>query len=228
MLETMRILVVDDDPGICDSLERALRREDYAVTIAHDGEEALAAVDSQCPDALVLDVSMPKLDGLSVCRRLRAAGSRVPILVLTARHSLGDKVAGLDAGADDYLAKPFALEELLARLRAIMRRAAPADGSNVLTLGDLTLDPGTRVVTRAAMPIELTRTEYQLLEMFLRNPGQVLTRELIFDRVWGYDFGVNSNSLDVYIGYLRRKTEAGDKPRLIHTVRGVGYVARSS
>ena len=228
MLETMRILVVDDDPGICDSLDRALRREDYAVTIARDGEEALAAIDSQCPDAVILDVSMPKLDGLSVCRRLRAAGSRVPILVLTARHSLGDKVAGLDAGADDYLAKPFALEELLARLRAIMRRAAPADGSNALTLGDLTLDPGTRVVMRAGMPIELTRTEYQLLEMFLRNPGQVLTRELIFDRVWGYDFGVNSNSLDVYIGYLRRKTEAGDQPRLIHTVRGVGYVARAS
>jgi len=228
MLESMRILVVDDDPGICDSLERALRREDYAVSIARDGEEALTAVESQSPDAVVLDVAMPKLDGLSVCRRLRASGSRVPILVLTARHSLGDKVAGLDAGADDYLAKPFALEELLARLRAIMRRAAPADGSNALTLGDLTLDPGTRVVTRAGMPIDLTRTEYQLLEMFLRNPGQVLTRELIFDRVWGYDFGVNSNSLDVYIGYLRRKTEAGDQPRLIHTVRGVGYVARAS
>ncbi|TAK66979.1 MAG: response regulator transcription factor [Dehalococcoidia bacterium] len=224
----MRILVVDDDPGICDSLERALRREEYAVTIARDGEEAISAVEAQSPDAVILDVSMPKLDGLSVCRRLRAAGSRVPILVLTARHSLGDKVAGLDAGADDYLAKPFALEELLARLRAIMRRAAPADGSNALTLGDLTLDAGTRVVTRAGLPIELTRTEYQLLEMFLRNPGQVLTRELIFDRVWGYDFGVNSNSLDVYIGYLRRKTEAGDQPRLIHTVRGVGYVARAS
>jgi len=224
----MRILVVDDDPGICDSLERALRREDYGVAVAHDGEEALQAVEAQVPDAVILDVSMPKLDGLSVCRRLRSAGSRVPILVLTARHSLGDRVAGLDAGADDYLAKPFALEELLARLRAIMRRSAPADGSNVLALADLTLDPGTRVVMRAGAPIELTRTEYQLLELFLRNPGQVLTRELIFDRVWGYDFGVNSNSLDVYIGYLRRKTEAGDLPRLIHTVRGVGYVARSS
>jgi two-component system, OmpR family, response regulator MprA len=227
MLESMRILVVDDDPGICDSLERALRREEYTVTVARDGEEALVAIESQCPDAVILDVSMPKLDGLSVCRRLRAAGSRVPILVLTARHSLGDRVAGLDAGADDYLAKPFALEELLARLRAIMRRAAPSDGSSALTLGDLTLDPGTRVVTRAGVPIELTRTEYQLLEMFLRNPGQVLTRELIFDRVWGYDFGVNSNSLDVYIGYLRRKTETGEQPRLIHTVRGVGYVARA-
>ncbi len=228
MLESMHILVVDDDPGICDSLERALRREDYAVSIARDGEEALRAVETQSPDAVILDVAMPNLAGLSGCRRSRAAGSRVPILVLTARHSLGDRVAGLDAGADDYLAKPFALEELLARLLAIMRRAAPTDGSGALTLGDLTLDPGTRVVTRDGMPIELTRTEYQLLEMFLRNPNQVLTRELIFDRVWGYDFGVNSNSLDVYIGYLRRKTEAGDRPRLIHTIRGVGYVARVS
>ena len=228
MLESMRILVVDDDPGICDSLERALRREDYVVSIARDGEEALEAVERQSPDAVILDVAMPKLDGLSVCRRLRASGSRVPILVLTARHSLGDRVAGLDAGADDYLPKPFALEELLARLRAIMRRAAPTDGSNVLTLGDLALNAGTREVTRSGQPIELTRTEYQLLEMFLRNPNQVLTRELIFDRVWGYDFGVNSNSLDVYIGYLRRKTEAGDRPRLIHTIRGVGYVARAS
>jgi two-component system response regulator MprA len=226
MLESMRILVVDDDPGICDSLDRALRREEYTVGIARDGEEALVSVEAQVPDAIILDVSMPKLDGLSVCRRLRAAGSRVPILVLTARHSLGDRVAGLDAGADDYLAKPFALEELLARLRAIMRRAAPSDGSNMLALGDLTVDPGTRVVQRAGKPIELTRTEYQLLELFARNPGQVLTRELIFDRVWGYDFGVNSNSLDVYIGYLRRKTELDDLPRLIHTVRGVGYVAR--
>ncbi len=226
MLESMRILVVDDDPGIRDSLDRALRREEYAVSTAADGEEALASVDGQTPDAIILDVSMPKLDGLSVCRRLRAAGSRLPILVLTARHSLGDRVAGLDAGADDYLAKPFALEELLARLRAIMRRAAPSEGSNVLALGDLTMDPGTRAVQRAGTPIELTRTEYQLLELFARNPGQVLTRELIFDRVWGYDFGVNSNSLDVYIGYLRRKTEVEDLPRLIHTVRGVGYVAR--
>jgi two-component system response regulator MprA len=227
MLESMRILVVDDDPGICDSLERALRREGYAVSIANDGEAALASVAEGCPDAMILDVSMPKLDGLSVCRRLRAEGNGVPILVLTARHSLGDRVAGLDAGADDYLAKPFALEELLARLRAIMRRAAPADGSNVLTLGDLTLDAGTRLATRAGTPIELTRTEYQLLELFLRNPGQVLTRELILDRVWGFDFGVNSNSLDVYIGYLRRKTEVAGMPRLIHTVRGVGYVART-
>jgi two-component system response regulator MprA len=227
MLQSMRILLVDDDPGICDSLDRALRREGYAVSIARDGEAALAAVAADSPDAMVLDVAMPKLDGLSVCRRLRAEGNAVPILVLTARHSLGDRVAGLDAGADDYLVKPFALEELLARLRSIMRRAAPAQDAEVLVLGDLTLDLRTRVATRAGTTIELTRMEYQLLELFLRNAGQVLTRELIFDRVWGYDFGVNSNSLDVYVGYLRRKTELDGLPRLLHTVRGVGYIARS-
>ena len=221
------ILVVDDDPGICDSLDRALRREGYAVSIARDGEAALEAVAADPPDAMVLDVAMPKLDGLSVCRRLRAEGNAVPILVLTARHSLGDRVAGLDAGADDYLVKPFALEELLARLRSIMRRAAPVQDAEVLVLGDLTLDLRTRVATRAGTTIELTRMEYQLLELFLRNAGQVLTRELIFDRVWGYDFGVNSNSLDVYVGYLRRKTELDGLPRLLHTVRGVGYIARA-
>jgi two-component system response regulator MprA len=228
MLETMRVLIVDDDPGICESLGRALRREGYEVGVAQDGEEALRAVADRAPDTVVLDVSMPKLDGLSVCRRLRAAGNHVPILVLTARHSLGDRVAGLDAGADDYVVKPFALEELLARLRALLRRAAPVNGADALTLGDLALDPRARAVTRAGHAIELTRTEYELLELFLRNPGQVLTRELIFDRVWGYDFGSTSNSLDVYIGYLRRKTEIEGLPRLIHTVRGVGYVARAS
>ena len=228
MLQPMRILVVDDDPGIVDSLERALRREGYTVTKAQDGEMALAAVAADAPDAMILDVSMPKLDGLSVCRRLRAEGNGVPILVLTARHSLGDRVAGLDAGADDYLVKPFALEELLARLRAIMRRSAPAADAETLGLADLTLDPRTRVATRGGTTIELTRTEYQLLELFLRNTGQVLTRDLIFDRVWGYDFGVNSNSLDVYIGYLRRKTEVDGRPRLLHTVRGVGYIAREA
>ena len=227
MLESMRILVVDDDPGIADSLERALRREGYVVAKAADGELALAAVAAEPPDAMILDVAMPKLDGLSVCKRLRADGNGVPILVLTARHSLGDRVAGLDAGADDYLVKPFALEELLARLRSIMRRAAPAQDAEVLVLADLTLDLRTRMASRGGAAIELTRTEFQLLELFLRNAGQVLTRELIFDRVWGYDFGVNSNSLDVYIGYLRRKTEIGGLPRLIHTVRGVGYIARA-
>ncbi|HYM16656.1 MAG TPA: response regulator transcription factor [Dehalococcoidia bacterium] len=224
----MYILVVDDDPGISDSLGRALRREGFDVDAVADGEAALASVRDRPPDAMILDVAMPRLDGLSVCRRLRADGNRLPILVLTARHSLGDRVAGLDAGADDYLVKPFALEELLARLRAIMRRAAPELDTGVLALDDLTLDPRTRSATRAGTSIELTRTEYQLLELFLRNAGQVLTRDLIFDRVWGYDFGGNSNSLDVYIGYLRRKTEIGDLPRLIHTVRGVGYIARAS
>lgn len=223
----MRILVVDDDPGISESLNRALRREGCEVAIAQDGEAALESVADQSPDAIILDVSMPKLDGLSVCRRLRREGNQVPILVLTARHSLGDRVAGLDAGADDYVVKPFALEELLARLRALLRRATPVDGSDVLALDDLTLDPRARTVARAGRPIDLTRTEYELLELFVRNPGQVLTRDLIFDRVWGYDFGNTSNSLDVYIGYLRRKTELEGRPRLIHTVRGVGYVARA-
>ena len=227
MLERMLVLVVDDDPGISESLGRALRREGYTVATAADGEAALASVAERQPDAIVLDVSMPKLDGLSVCRRLRADGNRVPILVLTARHSLGDRVAGLDAGADDYLVKPFALEELLARLRAIIRRAAPASTDESLTLEGLVLDPRTHAASRDGTAIELTRTEYQLLELFMRNAGQVLTRELIFDRVWGYDFGVNSNSLDVYIGYLRRKTELDGLPRLIHTVRGVGYIARA-
>jgi two-component system, OmpR family, response regulator MprA len=224
----MQILIVDDDPGIAESLSRALRREGYEIAVAQDGEAALEAVADRAPDAIVLDVSMPKLDGLSVCRRLRSEGNQVPILVLTARQSLGDRVAGLDAGADDYVVKPFALEELLARLRALLRRAAPVDAADILSVDDLSIDPRARTVTRAGHQIELTRTEYELLELFVRNAGQVLTRDLIFDRVWGYDFGNSSNSLDVYIGYLRRKTEIDGRPRLIHTVRGVGYVARKS
>ena len=223
----MKVLVVDDDPGICQSLERALGREGYEVSIANDGEAALEAVAAGSPDALVLDVAMPRLDGLSVARRMRASGDRTPILVLTARHSLGDRVAGLDAGADDYVVKPFALEELLARLRALLRRATPPAGGETLALADLTLDPRTRSAERAGRNIELTRTEYQLLELLLLNAGQVLTRDVIFERVWGYDFEGGSNSLDVYIGYLRRKTEDGHMPRLIHTVRGVGYIART-
>jgi two-component system response regulator MprA len=179
------------------------------------------------PDAIVLDVAMPRLDGLEVCRRLRAAGDNTPILVLTARAAVSERVAGLDAGADDYLVKPFALEELLARLRALLRRVGPAEGDDeVLRFADLSLDPSTRDVRRGDRSIELTRTEFLLLELLLRNARQVLTREVIFDRVWGYDFGTNSNSLEVYIGYLRRKTEAGGEPRLLHTVRGVGYVLR--
>jgi len=225
----MKILVVDDDAAVRESLRRALQLEGYEVELAADGAEALdrLKLDGSAPDALVLDVSMPRLDGLEVCRRLRRGGSGVPVLMLTARDEVADRVAGLDAGADDYVVKPFALEELLARLRALLRRSsgAPAD---VLRFADLELDPGTRIVTRGGDPIELTRTEFSLLELFMLNPRQVLTRSVIFERVWGYDFGFGSNSLDVYVGYLRRKTEQGGKPRLIQTVRGVGYALREA
>ena len=221
----MRILVVDDDAGVRQAVGRALAFEGYDVTQAGDGSEALRLVAVERPDAMVLDVVMAEVGGLEVCRELRAAGDDLPILVLTARHTVADRVAGLDAGADDYLVKPFALEELLARLRALLRRSE-ASADEVLTLGDLTLAPGTRLVDRAGAPVELTRTEFNLLELLLRNAGQVLTRELILDRVWGYDFQTTSNSLEVYVGYLRRKTEAAGGERLIHTVRGVGYVAR--
>lgn len=221
----MRILVVDDDAGVRQAVGRALAFEGYDVTQAGDGSEALRLVAVERPDAMVLDVVMAEVGGLEVCRELRAAGDDLPILVLTARHTVADRVAGLDAGADDYLVKPFALEELLARLRALLRRSE-ASADEVLTLGDLTLAPGTRLVDRAGAPVDLTRTEFNLLELLLRNAGQVLTRELILDRVWGYDFQTTSNSLEVYVGYLRRKTEAGGGERLIHTVRGVGYVAR--
>lgn len=217
--------MVDDDPGVRTAVGRALSFEGYEVIEADDGASALALVVAEAPDAVVLDLGMPRIDGLEVCRRLRAEGSTTPILVLTARHQVTDRVAGLDAGADDYLVKPFALEELLARLRALLRRAGQ-DAGDALSLGDLTLDPATRHVERGGEPIPLTRTEFNLLELLLSNAGHVLTRDVIFERVWGYDFDVTSNSLDVYIGYLRRKTEAGDRSRLIHTVRGVGYVAR--
>ncbi len=225
----MRILVVDDDAAVRESLRRALQLEGYEVELAADGAEALdrLKLDSTEPDALVLDVSMPRLDGLEVCRRLRRGGSALPVLMLTARDEVADRLAGLDAGADDKVVNPFALEELLARLRALLRRSSgtPAD---VLRFADLELDPGTRIVTRGGEPIELTRTEFSLLELFMLNPRQVLTRSVIFERVWGYDFGFGSNSLDVYVGYLRRKTEQGDKPRLIQTVRGVGYALREA
>jgi two-component system response regulator MprA len=222
-----RILVVDDEPAVRESLRRALQLEGYGVELAGDGSEALYRLESREvePDGIVLDVLMPEVDGLEVARRLRRSGSRVPILMLTARDEIADRVAGLDAGADDYLVKPFALEELFARLRAILRRSA--DGAvEVLRFADLELDPSTREVRRDGDPIDLTRTEFALLELFMLNPKQVLTRSVIFERVWGYDFGPGSNSLDVYIGYLRRKTEAGGKPRLIQTVRGVGYALR--
>ena len=222
----MKILVVDDERAVRESLRRALELESYEVELAGDGLEALAALGNGAdPDAMILDVLMPGLDGLEVCRRLRRSGNRIPILLLTARIEVGDRVAGLDAGADDYLTKPFALEELLARVRALLRRAQNG-GADKLVFAGLELDPGTREVRRGADLIELTRTEFSLLELFMRNPRQVLTRSVIFERVWGYDFGFGSNSLDVYIGYLRRKTEAGGKPRLIQTVRGVGYALR--
>ena len=223
----MKILVVDDERAVRDSLRRALELEGYDVGLAADGGEALQRLEAEPdPDAIILDVLMPGTDGLEVSRTLRRSGSKVPVLMLTARAEVGDRVAGLDAGADDYLTKPFALEELLARLRALLRRTADGSGE-VLRFADLELDPGTREVKRGE-PVELTRTEFSLLELFMMNPRQVLTRSVIFERVWGYDFGYGSNSLDVYIGYLRRKTEAGGKPRLIQTVRGVGYALREA
>ena len=221
-----RLLVVDDDRAVRESLRRALTLEGYEVELAEDGADGLARVAGADPDAIVLDVAMPVVDGIEMCRRLRHEGNGLPILMLTARESVTDRVAGLDAGADDYLVKPFALEELLARLRALLRRSDGAAPGDVLEFADLTLDTGTRQVSRGDRAIELTRTEFSLLELFLRNPRQVLTRSLIFERVWGYDFGPTSNSLEVYVGYLRRKTEAGGEPRVIHTVRGVGYALR--
>ncbi len=224
----MKVLVVDDEPAVRDSLRRALQLEGYEVELAGDGLEALERLASaDGVDALLLDVSMPRLDGLETCRRLRRDGNALPVLMLTARDAVSDRVAGLDAGADDYVVKPFALEELLARLRALLRRVSSAEG-DALRFADLTLDTGTRQVERGGDPIELTRTEFALLELFLLNPRQVLTRSVIFERVWGYDFGFGSNSLDVYIGYLRRKTEQGGKPRLIQTIRGVGYALREA
>jgi two-component system, OmpR family, response regulator MprA len=222
----MQVLFVDDEAAVREALRRALTLEGYSVELAADGSEALHRLgDGTAADAVVLDVLMPGIDGLEVCRRIRSTGSRVPVLMLTARDEVSDRVAGLDAGADDYLVKPFALEELLARLRALLRRSTDGDG-DVLRFADLELNPATREVRRAGEPIDLTRTEFSLLELFLLNPRQVLTRSVIFERVWGYDFGYSSNSLDVYIGYLRRKTEAGGKPRLLQTVRGVGYALR--
>ena len=223
----MKILVVDDERAVRESLRRALELEGYQVELAEDGERALERVASPAaPDAVILDVLMPGIDGLEVCRRLRAEDNAVPVLMLTARSEVDSRVAGLDAGADDYLPKPFALAELLARLRALLRRAGNGEAADVLRFSDLELDLGTREVRRGDATIDLTRTEFALLELFLRNPRQVLTRSIIFERVWGYDFGPTSNSLDVYIGYLRRKTEEGGAPRLIHTIRGVGYALR--
>jgi len=223
----MRILVVDDDRAVRDSLRRSLQYNGYDVDVAADGAEALARVPAARPDAIVMDVMMPRLDGLEATRALRAAGNEVPILVLTARDAVGDRVDGLDAGADDYLTKPFALEELLARLRALIRRGsrtADDDEPTVLAFGGLSMDTATREVRRGDRSLTLTRTEFALLELFLRRPRRVLERAFILEEVWGYDFPTTANSLEVYIGYLRRKTEAEGEPRLLHTVRGVGYV----
>jgi two-component system, OmpR family, response regulator MprA len=222
----VKILVVDDEPQLRRALERALKLEGYDVGLAADGEEALAEVASSPYDAIVLDVLMPKRDGLSACRELRERGDRTPVLMLTARDAVTDRVDGLDAGADDYVVKPFALEELLARLRALLRRANGDAPSEELSYADLTLDPATREVRRGDRPVELTKTEFGLLEHMMRNPRLVLTRSQLFEAVWGYDFGPRSNSLEVYVGYLRRKTEEGGEPRLIQTVRGVGYSLR--
>ena len=222
----MRILIVDDELAVREAVDRALRLEGYRTELAANGREALDGLAEAPPDAVVLDVLMPEVDGLEVCRRLRAAGDRTPILMLTARDAISDRVRGLDAGADDYLVKPFALDELRARLRALLRRAGPATGDGVLRFEDVVLDSAGHMVRRGARDVELTRTEFLLLELFLRHPRQVLTRSVVFENVWGYDFGPTSNSLEVYVGYLRRKLEADGEPRLIHTVRGVGYVLR--
>ncbi|MEU3353565.1 response regulator transcription factor [Streptomyces sp. NPDC037389] len=229
-----RILIVDDEPAVREALRRSLVFEGYATELAVDGLDAVERVAAHRPDMIVLDVLMPRMDGLTAARRMRASGVTVPILMLTARDTVGDRVTGLDAGADDYLVKPFELDELLARIRALLRRSsyatvpAPADtDSQTLSFGDLRMDLATREVTRGERRVELTRTEFTLLELFLTHPRQVLTREQILKSVWGFEFEPSSNSLDVYVMYLRRKTEAGGEPRLVHTVRGVGYVLRA-
>ena len=224
----MRLLLVDDDPAVREALALVLDLNGFEVNTAVDGREAIRALSLDTPDAVILDVLMPGLDGLEVCRRIRAAGDRTPVLMLTARAEVSERVAGLEAGADDYLAKPFAREELIARLRALLRRTGWEGDDRMLRFEDLELDPLAHEVRRDGRLLELTRTEFLLLELLMHHPRQVLTRSTIFDRVWGYDFGPSSNSLEVYIGYLRRKTEAAGEPRLLHTVRGVGYVLRSA
>ncbi len=228
MAEHARILVVDDEPAVQQALTRALTLERYEVEQAPDGARALERIGADPYDAVVLDVSMPRVDGLEVCRRMRSGGNRTPVLMLTARGEIDDRVAGLDAGADDYLVKPFALRELMARLRALLRRTGEDEQEQTLAFADLRLDRLAHEAFRGERPLHLTRTEFLLLELFLRHPRQVLTRSVIFEHVWGYDFGATSNSLGVYMGYLRRKTEAEgeSEPRLLHTVRGVGYILR--
>jgi two-component system response regulator MprA len=224
------VLVVDDDRAVRESLRRSLEFNGYAVSLAEDGAAALAGISGTNPDAIVMDVMMPRLDGIETTKALRSVGNQVPILVLTARDAVGDRVEGLDAGADDYLTKPFALDELLARLRALLRRAAPdsADPDERLEFADLSMDLASREVRRGDREMTLTRTEFSLLELFMRRPRRVLERSFILEEVWGFDFPTTANSLEVYVGYLRRKTEAGGEPRLLHTVRGVGYVLREN
>jgi len=227
MSSTPQILVVDDEPAVLRALERALKLDNYEVVLAADGRAALDALSDHPPDALILDVNMPGIDGLEVCRRIRAAGDRTPILMLTARDSIDDRVEGLDVGADDYLVKPFALRELQARVRALLRRTnEDGDNGETLRFADLSLDPIAHEVRRGERLVELSKTEFLLLELFLKHPKQVLTRSTIFENVWGYDFGATSNALGVYMGYLRRKTEEGGEARLLHTVRGIGYVLK--
>ncbi|MFB6667326.1 response regulator transcription factor [Streptomyces parvus] len=234
--DPQRILIVDDEPAVREALRRSLAFEGYGTQVAVDGYDALAMAEAYAPDLIVLDIQMPRMDGLTAARRIRATGSTTPILMLTARDTVGDRVTGLDAGADDYLVKPFELDELFARIRALLRRSSYASAAaagaqtpddDVLSFADLRMDLATREVTRGERRVELTRTEFTLLEMFLSHPRQVLTREQILKAVWGFDFEPSSNSLDVYVMYLRRKTEAGGEPRLVHTVRGVGYALRT-
>ena len=226
--KTLKLVVAEDDPAVRNAVQRVLELEGYSVVVTKDGVAALDAILSNTPDAVVMDVMMPFSDGLSVCRELRRRANRTPILLLTARHEIGDRVAGLDAGADDYLVKPFSIDELLARVRALLRRNAPATNSTVLQLADLSLDPTRREVRRGLRIVDLTKTEFDLLQVLLEQTGIVLSREYLYEHIWGFDFETNSKSLDVYIGYLRRKIEQGDETKLLHTVRGVGYVVRTS